>query len=290
MFPLTEILVPIDFSERCLGAARYAEALARRFAAEIALVHVLEPIHYEISSLEFGGAVINDLAANRATQARKQLDFFMAEELSGVGVKRVLLEGDPASRIVGYAHENRSSLIALPTHGYGPFRRFILGSVTAKVLHDADCPVWTGVHLEEAPNVDSIAFRTVVCAVDLGPHSRQTLIWAAGMASSFAARLLLVHVVPAIESRPGEYFDRELTNDLARSAREELEKLKQVTGVEADLAVEGGDAPQAICRLASARKADLLVIGRGSAAGLFGRLRTNAYAIIRQSPCPVVSV
>jgi hypothetical protein len=36
--------------------------------------------------------------------------------------------------------------------------------------------------------------------------------------------------------------------------------------------------------------ADLLVIGRGSAAGMFGRLRTNAYAIIRQSPCPVVSV
>ena len=39
----------------------------------------------------------------------------------------------------------------MPTHGYGPFRRFILGSNTAKVLHDADCPVWTGVHVEEIP-------------------------------------------------------------------------------------------------------------------------------------------
>jgi len=36
--------------------------------------------------------------------------------------------------------------------------------------------------------------------------------------------------------------------------------------------------------------ADLLVIGRGSASGVFGRLRTNAYAIIRQSPCPVLSI
>jgi hypothetical protein len=33
-----------------------------------------------------------------------------------------------------------------------------------------------------------------------------------------------------------------------------------------------------------------VIIGRGSAAGDFGRLRTNSYAIIRQSPCPVVSV
>lgn len=290
MFPLTEILVPIDFSERCLGAARYAEALARRFNAGIALLHVLEPIRYEISSLEFGGAVINDLAANRAAQSQKQLDFFMADELHGVGVKRELVEGDPASRIVEYAHQNRSSLVALPTHGYGPFRRFILGSVTAKVLHDADCPVWTGVHLDEAPNVDSIVFRTVLCAVDLGSHSRQTLCWAAGMATSFGAKLVLAHAVPAIESRPGEYFDHELTSDLAKSAREELEKLRHGAGADAEVVVQGGDAPHVICRLAAERKADLLVIGRGSAAGLFGRLRTNAYAIIRQSPCPVVSV
>jgi len=40
----------------------------------------------------------------------------------------------------------------MPTHGLGGFRRFLLGSVTAKVLHDADCPVWTGVHLERAPH------------------------------------------------------------------------------------------------------------------------------------------
>ena len=58
----------------------------------------------------------------------------------------------------------------------------------------------------------------------------------------------------------------------------------------AEIAVEGGDPPRVICQVAAANHADLLVIGRGSAAGLFGRLRTNAYAIIRQSPCPVVSV
>jgi nucleotide-binding universal stress UspA family protein len=182
------------------------------------------------------------------------------------------------------------NLIALPTHGYGPFRRFILGSVTAKVLHDADCPVWTGVHLEQAPKVGAIAFRNVVCALDLGPQSRKALSWAAEMASEFKARLVLVHAHPCIESKPGEYFDRDLSADLAKSAREELEQLRDAAGAEADMVVEGGDAPHVVCRAAQAHNADLLVIGRGSAAGLFGRLRTNAYAIIRQSPCPVVSV
>ena len=42
--------------------------------------------------------------------------------------------------------------------------------------------------------------------------------------------------------------------------------------------------------VASRRKADLLVIGRGRESGLLGRLRANAYAILRESPCPVVTI
>jgi hypothetical protein len=34
-------------------------------------------------------------------------------------------------------------MILMPTHGYGPFRQMLLGSVTAKVLHDSKCPVLT---------------------------------------------------------------------------------------------------------------------------------------------------
>ncbi|MEK7406656.1 MAG: universal stress protein [Acidobacteriota bacterium] len=290
MPPLTKILLPVDFSERCLGAARYAGALASHFGAEVILAHVVEPVRYEFSSLELCGTVLADLAANRAAQAKRQLDAFLAEELRSLPTRRVLLEGDPAQKIVACAHAEQAGLIALPTHGYGPFRRFILGSVTAKVLHDADCPVLTGVHLEEAPAAASIAFRTILCAVDLGPQSRQALQWAAQLAADFKARLLLVHAYPCLEARPGEHFDREVNAGLARTASQELEKLQQEEGVEAESLVLCGDPPKVVCQCARQRLADLLVIGRGSAAGIFGRLRTNAYAIIRESPCPVVSV
>lgn len=287
---LAKILLPVDFSERCLGAARYAEALAAHFHSEIILLHVVEPIRYEFSALEFGGTALTELAANRTAQARKQLDAFLAAELGNSQVNRLVLEGDPAQKIVEYAHAEQAGLITMPTHGYGPFRRFILGSVTAKVLHDADCPVWTGVHLEEAPAVASIAFRTVLCAVDLGPQSRKALYWAAKMAAEFGARLILAHAIPSIEARPGEYFDQDLNAELMNAARQELEKLQEGVKAEAEVLVEGGDAPKVVCRAARENQADLMVIGRGSAAGIFGRLRTNAYAIIRESPCPVVSV
>lgn len=290
MIPLSKILLPVDFSERCLGAARYAASLASHFQAEIALLHVVEPLRYDFGEMEFAGGVASEVMQSRIALARQQLDAFLEPELAGARVSRVLLEGDPARRIVEYAHEQQVGLIAMPTHGYGPFRRFILGSVTAKVLHDADCPVLTGVHLEGTPELESIAFRTILCAVDLGPQSRKTLRWAAQMAAEFGARLLLAHAIPCIEARPGDYFDKGLAEEVSTAAREELDRLQKDMHATAEAVVEGGDPPHVICRVAAEQHADLLVIGRGSAAGLFGRLRTNAYAIIRQSPCPVVSV
>jgi len=290
MIPLSKILLPVDFSERCLGAARYAAALASRSQAEIVLLHAVEPLRYDFGEMEFAGTVANDVTASRMAQARGQIETFLEAELAGARVSRVVVEGDPARRIAGYAHDQQVGLIAMPTHGYGPFRRFILGSVTAKVLHDADCPVLTGVHLEEAEAREAIVFRTILCAVDLGSQSRKTLCWAAQMAAEFGARLVLTHAVPSIEARPGDYFDPGLAEEISKGAREELAQLQQDLHTEAETLVEGGDPPHAICRAAAERKADLLVIGRGSAAGMFGRLRTNAYAIIRQSPCPVVSV
>jgi nucleotide-binding universal stress UspA family protein len=276
---LAKILLPVDFSERSQGAVRYGKALAAHFHSELTLLHVLAPPHYEFGALEVGGSMLTELYANRSAQVEKELAAFLASELRDIKVRRIVLTGDPASRIVEYAHEQGINLIVMPTHGYGPFRRFILGSNTAKVLHDADCPVWTGVHLEEAATKETICFERILCAVDLGPQSGHTLEWAAFFQRACNARLTLMHVSAA----PGQ-------GDFRSQIDQEMQKLKDQAGAESDVQIECGDPAKTVCAAAAHMKADLLVIGRGSARGVFGRLRTNAYAIIRESPCPVVSV
>ena len=288
MKSLAKILLPVDFSERSLGAARYAKMLADHFRSELTLLHVLTPPHYEFGALEIGGSMLTELYTNRAAQVEKELETFLAGELAGTESQRVVLEGDPARQIVEYAHENQAGLIVMPTHGYGPFRQFILGSITAKVLHDADCPVWTGVHLEEAAQVQPVPLNEIVCAIDLGPQSCKALEWAAAMQKEFGARMTVVHAMAA--SASGGQVDERWRRDMELSVRDDLARLRQSSGAEAELVIEPGDPPKVVCELAERRHAGLLVIGRGSAAGVFGRLRTNAYAIIRQSPCPVVSV
>jgi len=227
------------------------------------------------------------LYANRGAQVEKELETFLAGELAGTEAKRVVLEGDPARQIVEYAHAENVGLIVMPTHGYGPFRQFILGSITAKVLHDADCPVWTGVHLEEAPQTEPMPFRHILCAIDLGPQSCKALEWATAIQKEFGARLTVAHAM-ACSGDAGH--DGARAREMELTVRDDLARLQQRFGTVAELVVEPGDPPKVVCDMAQRRQAGLLVIGRGSAAGVFGRLRTNAYAIIRQSPCPVVSV
>jgi nucleotide-binding universal stress UspA family protein len=56
------------------------------------------------------------------------------------------------------------------------------------------------------------------------------------------------------------------------------------------LRVETGEVSKTVAGLGGELKADLVVIGRKAEAGVLGRLEMTAYSIIRQSPCPVVSV
>jgi nucleotide-binding universal stress UspA family protein len=282
MFPLSKILLPIDFSERSVGGARYAIPLADHFHSELTLLHVISPIDYPSPEVQaFNG--------DRREKASKELDDFLCAALYHLNTRRILREGDPAEVIADQAAQDRSDLIMMPTHGYSPFRRLLLGSVTTKVLHDtASCPVWTGAHVAQGPSAEGIKLRHIVCAVDLGPLSASVLRWAAGLAAEFKSRLTLLHVVPRLDS-PGEgrYADEWRERVLA-DASEAIAKVEQIAGIHVESVVESGDVSKAVGVAAGRLNADLVVIGRGAADN--SRLRTSAYGIIRESPCPVVSV
>ena len=288
MFSLQSILLPINFSDKCQSSAEYAKFLAGRANSKIILLHVLEDVPYEFASMEFSGVALHELVIERKKQAERQLREFATEHLRDVNLEVVLMEGDPATRIVEKAHEANVSAILMPTHGYGPFRRFILGSTTAKVLHDADVPVWTGVHMENA--VVEKRIDTILCAVDLGEASERVVHWAANAVREVGAKLVVVHAVPSLEHVPGEYFEKDWEVQVRKMVEADLQKLLAKEGVEAEIVILGGDPADGICGLAKERAADLLVIGRGTASGIFGRMRAHAYEIIRDSPSPVVSV
>jgi len=167
----------------------------------------------------------------------------------------------------------------------------LLGSVTAKVLHDADCAVWTGVHIEQPPADEATAVRHVVCAVNLSSSSTRVLGWASQLAAEFKACLTLVHAIDSLlPGTEGYQLSPEWRKEMTEAAVSDLASLQQRVGTSAAVSLHMGDAAQTVCTEVRRLNADLLVIGRSSETGILGRLTERAYAIIRQSPCPVVSV
>src|SRR5579862_2684132 len=147
MLELSKILLPVDFSEHGKDAARCAGALARRFGAQLIPLHVQQIYAPDIRDTH--GPIDTGWIATLENRLQHELDSYQELEWSGLNVKGTVITGDPACQIAEYAKRGKVNLIVMPTHGYGRFRRFLLGSVTAKVLHDVSCPVWTGVHLRD---------------------------------------------------------------------------------------------------------------------------------------------
>ena len=287
MATISKILAPVDFSERSAAEIDCAQAVAAHFRSKLVLLHVVTPSQMEIGAMESGLSVVTGLYRARVEQAGYDLDAISLPDLTPESVRRVVATGEPADAIVEWAHKEAVDLIIMPTRGYGAFRRFILGSNTAKILHDADCPVWTGIHVEQAPARELSPFGHILCAVDLGGQSSKALWWAAMVARETGAHLTLMHAMPACPEATAEAAQ---FSEPFGAAQRELERLDSFVHAGAEIVIEPGEPVDAIRAVAERLHATLLVIGRGSAAGVYGRLRTNAYAIIRQSPIPVVSI
>jgi nucleotide-binding universal stress UspA family protein len=275
VFQIKKILFPVDFSERCRGAISYVEAIARRFGAELILLYVVEPPP-------------NGFALEQMRDPSPDaFDLFLGPDLKLLRVDREIGHGEAGAEIVAFAHSRQVDLIMMPTKGFGRFRRLILGSTAAKVLHDADCPVWTGVHMETAPRLDEISTQRILCAVDLLPASDRVLQWARGMAEEHQAELTLLHVLPGITRG---YMKPEQEADLRAKIGGLLDALQERVGSRATVLIEGGDPGKIATEVAAKWEADLMVIGRANEPGLTGRLDAASYSIIQQSLCPVVSV
>lgn len=282
-----KILFPVDMSDSCTAAAPFVETMTKKFQAELTLLHVLEMPPGYVTDW-YGYLALVDTNAIRDAR-RNEFQGYFKEKFPAPEVRRVMLEGDPAQSIVNYAQDKGMDLIMMPTHGYGIFRSFLLGSVTAKVLHDAACPVWTGVHVEEVPP-NAATFERMMCAVDLTEKSIPIMQFASKLAKDFNAKLWLAHAVPGAETRPQKYFDADLQSYLEEESRKTIGEMQKAAGIAAGLCLGAGEVSHVVREAALHHGVDLLVIGRGKATRTLGRLRTNVYSIIRDSPCPVISV
>jgi nucleotide-binding universal stress UspA family protein len=164
MLPFRKILFPVDYSPPCEAVIPYVKETARRFSADLTVVHAYGAEALASSPLPLTDPDLPNEA--RAHEARRLRDFAQ-NRFPGQHVETIAEVGAPGAIIDRVVQHQGTDLVMLPTHGFGPIRRLLLGSVTAKVLHDLSTAVWTGTGSCLAHHSPVIPYKTVLCALDV---------------------------------------------------------------------------------------------------------------------------
>jgi nucleotide-binding universal stress UspA family protein len=287
MTTFLRILFPVDFSPRSIAVVPSVQAMVKRFDSELTVLHVVDLPPAGIAPPE-AAAWATLIGVDRLRrQSEIALERFLEREFPEISVKKETAEGDPAAMIVDLAREQKVDLIMMPTHGLGAFRRLLLGSVTAKVLHDCAVPVWTGVHAEEIAAHSPREWKRVICALDDNPRDLPMLQWASEFAREQRLEMRLVHAVRGPEQCEDNPSFREF---LFTVAQERIGQLQAQAGTSFEVCLQSGRPGRVVHQAAYGYAADLVIIGRGVIQKRFGRLRSVEYEIIREAPCPVISI
>lgn len=295
MVHLRRILFPIAFSRAADSLAPFVRELAEEFYAPITVLNAFNPLPEYFEGPSTGDRCIaaeeprlpySPALLELRDQQRERLEAFSRRHFSGIGYSARIEDGDPARVIEWVAEHERTDLIMMPTHGLGRFRSLLLGSVTAKILHDTSFPLWTSVHKAELSTSLPHGCRSILCAVKMNDKDAVTLRTATLFAEVYGAKVILLHIQDSLEA----HDQRSLTQSIRESFDQACKKEGAPPIRHIEVRILEGGIPQQICKTALQEHADLVIVGRGNTRGVLARTWSHLYAIIRESPSPVLSV
>jgi len=284
MIPFRKIVFPVDYSDACRAVVPYVKHAVQHFSAQLSLIHAYGPEGLSFVDLPLASP---DLPKQVREFEQLRLRDFAQEVFPGVQADCFVELGEAGTVIHDVLQRQGADLIMLPTHGRGPVRRLMLGSVTTKILHDASCAVWTATGSAIASHEPQ--YKSIVCAVDDGQEGLSVIEAGAALAKSYNATLAIVHVL-GLPPMSMEVDYPAMRSDLLHAAEQRLRERLGSLQISAPHSVIEGSVAGALHAWADEHHADLLITGRGHAQEGLSRVWSSLYSIVRESPCPVLSI
>ncbi|WP_144921334.1 universal stress protein [Halorubrum salsamenti] len=135
----SQILVPTDGSPASDAAIEHAIDLARHYDARLHALYVVDGAAY--STLEAGADIVVEALESEGKEATNRVADAATE--AGVDCETTIATGTAYQSIRDYADENGIDVIVMGTHGRKGLDRYLLGSVTERVVRTSDVPVLT---------------------------------------------------------------------------------------------------------------------------------------------------
>ena len=278
MQKIRHLLCPVDLSEPAVQALRYAAALSSLLGGDLTILYVRSNQPEEKKS------------------SGTSLEAF-ARGIVGFDSSIRLLErqGEAVTEILNTSIAVAADLIVMGTHGRTGLQRLLLGSVTERVIRRSEAPVVVVPFGVMKATDGSMRLATVACAVDFSEPSRRAVDYAATIASSVGARLVLVHALEwseetdALPSTGTALLPSSEDDAIARMNELLTEEMRVRCSPE--LIVGYGRAPDEVQRVVHERAVDLVVLGVRRR-NLIDRVifGSTTQRLIRHGACAVLTV
>jgi nucleotide-binding universal stress UspA family protein len=298
MRDIKRILCPVDLSDESAHAIDHAIVIARWYKATITALHVCNPLVIPATDVALVGAGVPPILTEEDIKdASDRVAACLDSAADGhldVPVDVLVESGPPAKQILARAKSLAADMIVIGTHGHSGFQHLVLGSVTEKVLRQAECPVLT--IPPRARATSKLPFKSILCPIDFSDSSLSALDFALSLAREGDAGLTILHVlefpdmpltnqpVPTLEYR--RVAERDVTTKLAQLVPDaDRERCHPMTRL------GDGKAYREILEVATEVRADLIVIG------VHGRnpldlmlLGSTTNQVVRRATCPVLTL
>ncbi len=316
------IMCAIDFSEFSQQVLAYGQAMARKFDAGLSLCHVVSNMVLVSSA---GQAYI---ASSKIEEERREEAAARLKALAGkldMPCEIILAAGHPAEMISETAVENEIDFVIAATHGGSGIKRFLVGSVTDRLVKILPVPLLV-LHSDAGrpffPEGREISMKRILVGCDFSPDSKLAFDYGLSLAQEFQAELFLTHVIrPServqfssadyIKIQEGDYLGWTPADylDLQKESRSYEDQVRNglVSRVERQMdqmvpedcrawctpitTVLDGEPYSELIRFAEQEKADIIVLGiRGH--GLLERFLVGSTTdrVISRGRCPVLAV
>jgi nucleotide-binding universal stress UspA family protein len=292
---IQRVLCPVDMSDCSRRALEYAAAIARRWRAELTVLHVHMSVSPYTVVQDLDGAAAHAADLGTLTLTVQQ---FVERNAGDLPAAVKLVHGSDPQRVIAEEVEAAHvDLLVVGSHGHGDVERFVLGSTSDRIVRRAPCPVLV-VPPGATPAHDG-RFRRLLCGIDFSPPSLRAFRYALHLAAADDADVTLLHAI----EMPPELRDRQIAAafdvDAVRAgaavaARHRLAGLSpghDVPRAHITINVRLGPADKEILAEARQRNADLIVLGTHGRNAvdrwLFG---SNTDGVLRDAPCPVLTL
>jgi nucleotide-binding universal stress UspA family protein len=274
---IKNIALATDFSPWSDRAMQHALVIARWYGAALHILHAVRQSEFPL---------VPDLMVQLDELAVRDCEDLMgrlraARSLDNIQHRLWNLSGE-VSAFGDFVQDQKVDLLVLGTRGRTGISKLLLGSVAEQIFHCVSCPVLT-VGPSSRGAASQLALKKVLFATDLSPRSTAALPYVLAAAKGWRAAIDVLHVCAP------DHSDSEHRMEAYRR------RIDALTAGEPRFSIRyhvvAGEPSAAVLDFAGQNNEDLIVLGLDNHRSLYdGPPLSHAYEIVRQAPCPVLSV